>query len=299
MLASVGALTENLFDYAGIYPPAQLPLNEALENYLKYLAGQEANLVAKFVCGVSKLPELRTLLEQRGLTPAFELTVVAAPPADVAEWESTLESAARTMTDFQNSIGGVASIEAFEIRVPSAKDIDRRLRDLRGFTDVDVFVETPWTDEVNDILCALSESETYYAKARLGGATAAAHPESAPVAKFIVECTGLDLPFKLTAGLHHPYPVTDSVTGGRMHGFVNVGVATGLALVEDLTSAEIENILNSNVEQWTAKGDDLKVGDHTFDHDTAVEARELLLGIGSCSIVEPFSDLIALGYLNY
>ena len=30
--------------------------------------------------------------------------------------------------------------------------------------DVDVFVETPWTDEVNDILCALSESETYYAK---------------------------------------------------------------------------------------------------------------------------------------
>jgi hypothetical protein len=296
MLASVGALTEQLFDYAGIYPPAQLSLADALENHLRYLEGKEAGLVAKFVCGVTRLEELGQLLEPRGLTKAFDLAVVAAPPKDVAEWESTLELAAKTMTAFQNAFGGVASIEAFEIRLPGPEEIDRRLRDLKGFTEAEVFVEVPWIDDQKEILYALSESESYYAKARLGGANADAFPPSDKVAQFISSCLSLELPYKLTAGLHHPYPTVDSATGGTMHGFLNVGVAAGLSVIEDLATKEIQAILDLPATAWRVSGQDLQLLDYRFDVEAAYEARSLFLGIGSCSIEEPLQDLISLGY---
>ncbi len=297
MLASLGALTEHLFDYAGLYPPAQLSLTESLENHLRYLGGPEGSLVAKFVCGVSKLAELGALLDSRGLTPAFDLTVVAFPPKDVAEWESTLESAAKIMTSFQNTYGGVAGIEAFEIRLAGLEQIEQRLRDLRGFTEAEVFVELPWVESQGELLYALSETETYYAKARLGGASAEDHPSAELVSKFLKHCVNLELPYKLTAGLHHEYPQLDPATGGRMHGFLNVGIAAGLALREDLAAKEIQEILEAAPGEFTSKGDVLVFQDLEFDIDAAIEARELFLGIGSCSIDEPRQELIALGYL--
>ncbi len=295
MIASVGALTENLFDYAGIYPPAALPLDQAVQNYLAYLKGKEAGLVAKFVCGVTRLEELGALLNQ---PKPIEITVVAPPSSDIEEWESNLAYAAKAMTDFQNRFESKATIEAFEIRIPSPVGLDDRLKDLQGFRDVEVFVELPWCPEQADLLYALSESEAFYAKARLGGAAADAFPNAEVVANFISNCTSLDLPYKLTAGLHHPFPTLDSATKGKMHGFINVGVAAGLCLLEDLSLAELREILECDSTEFKIDGDKLTVLEYDFDIEAAIEARELFLGIGSCSIEEPRQDLIQFGFMK-
>ena len=56
---SLRALLAHLIDYAGLYPPAALPLPEVLENYETYLALPESWMLNRLVLPAAKLPEVR------------------------------------------------------------------------------------------------------------------------------------------------------------------------------------------------------------------------------------------------
>ena len=56
---SLRALMANLIDYAGLYPPAGLPLPEVLENYGAYLASEESWMLNRLVLPAAKLAEVR------------------------------------------------------------------------------------------------------------------------------------------------------------------------------------------------------------------------------------------------
>lgn len=58
MTASFQALLADALDYAGLYPPAQLPLATAARAYAADQAGTEAWMLARFVCPVARLDEL-------------------------------------------------------------------------------------------------------------------------------------------------------------------------------------------------------------------------------------------------
>src|SRR4051794_41017950 len=72
------------------------------------------------------------------------------------------------------------------------------------------------------------------AKIRTGGLTPDAFPSSADLARFLQSCAVANVPFKATAGLHHPVRSTHRLTGdpgsptAMMHGFVNVFLAAAL-----------------------------------------------------------------------
>ena len=42
MNASLRALLTGVVDYAGLFPPARLPLDEAIRNYARYRQGSDA-----------------------------------------------------------------------------------------------------------------------------------------------------------------------------------------------------------------------------------------------------------------
>ena len=69
------------------------------------------------------------------------------------------------------------------------------------------------------------------AKIRTGGGTAEAFPSCADLAHFLQACATANVPFKATAGLHHPVRSMRPLTAGAespsamMHGFVNVFLA--------------------------------------------------------------------------
>jgi hypothetical protein len=73
------------------------------------------------------------------------------------------------------------------------------------------------------------------AKLRTGGVTPESIPSPAEVAEFIWDCARAPVPFKATAGLHHPvraeHRLTYAPDGPRavMHGFVNVFLAAAAA----------------------------------------------------------------------
>jgi hypothetical protein len=102
----------------------------------------------------------------------------------------------------------------------------------------------------------------------------------------ICACRDRDVPFKLTAGLHHAIRHTDPETGFIHHGFLNVMVATHQAV----HGAEVADV------GATLAGTDpvplLEATRRLLD-----ERRILWHGYGSCSVAEPVGDLARLGLL--
>ena len=96
------------------------------------------------------------------------------------------------------------------------------------------------------------------------------------VAAFFAAARDLELPFKATAGLHHP------VRSEREHGFLNFLTAADRAAA-GADEAELRDILATTDASALGTG--------------SAAGRELFVSIGSCSFAEPVEDLQALGLL--
>ena len=202
----------------------------------------------------------------RFLCPASKLQPGLPQPLGVVsdgDWASDLEAAV------------AAGADAFE---------------LRGGETVEVLARAPLTVFVEgaDDLRALAEAGVG-AKLRCGGLDAAAFPSDAAVADFIAECRRLCLPFKATAGLHHPFRTRDDGIGVLQHGFVNLLAATALE-VDDLESV----IAEDDPEAFALAPDGCTWRGIAWD---PVKARRLFTAYGSCSVTEPVEDLVAAGVI--
>lgn len=58
MPESLRALLANVIDYAGLYPPAALPLPDAIANYRRYLVSPQAWLLNRLVLPMEKLHDV-------------------------------------------------------------------------------------------------------------------------------------------------------------------------------------------------------------------------------------------------
>jgi hypothetical protein len=124
------------------------------------------------------------------------------------------------------------------------------------------------------------------------------------VARFLHEAAKLRVPFKATAGLHHPLPGDYRLTYepgsavGRMHGFLNVFIAAALAL----QGADLR-VIRKAVEDderiaFRIGRTGITWNDQRLEADEIVAMRESFgLSFGSCSFTEPFDDLRSLGVL--
>ncbi|HSP33745.1 MAG TPA: hypothetical protein VLU46_05455 [Thermoanaerobaculia bacterium] len=153
--------------------------------------------------------------------------------------------------------------------------------------------------EVNDLnLLDAVARNGLRAKIRTGGITADAFPAVDKVAQFITGCYARGVPFKATAGLHHPIRCDKPLTyeadapSGTMHGFVNVFVAAMLPKQASKILAD-ENPRSFAFDDGGLWWRDFRV---TNDEIARVR-REFAISFGSCSFEEPFVDLAELGWL--
>jgi len=143
------------------------------------------------------------------------------------------------------------------------------------------------------------------AKVRTGGVTTDAFPAPQDVATFLVACQGAGVPFKATAGLHHPIrcfrPLTYSENSpqGAMHGFLNVLLMTGFAresfrvgVLEEIMEEEFEEVFTFNDKGVFWRGEHFLPTTH-LDR----VRRKGMVAFGSCSFDEPVEDLRSLGLL--
>jgi hypothetical protein len=292
--ATVRALMRRLVDYAGLFPPAGLPMSEAAQQYASHLHSPDAWMLGRFVVPVERLDELAeaaTTLAGEG-SEAWRLSALIGPDA---------KDAGPQIRTFNSAHRGRFVIDVVECRPVSAGAVAATIGVLPG--ELRIFVELPLLDDPRPLLSEIRTAGAW-AKMRTGGVTADAFPSSRQVARFIARTAELFVPFKATAGLHHPicgeYPLTYETTAprGRMFGFVNVFAAAAFAqshlnerLLADLVDEEHPEAFAFADEVLTWRG-------HTVTAKQIASARTSLgMAFGSCSFQEPVSGLRALGLL--
>lgn len=282
MPSTLRRLLAHVVDYAGIFPPAALALDRAVAEYHVLLSSDDEWIVNRFVCPAERLAECESLV--RPLDPAEPWAVTALGRG--------LEHLADDAALLEGVSPALLQVEAFEVRVPIAETARLPGR-LRTWDDLDVYIELPSGDGLVPALQDLAAFGTVGAKLRTGGPTPADVPSSETLATFLRECHSLDLPYKLTAGLHHPVRHDDG------HGFLNVAFAAVLADSDDLSRDELVEVLDErDPAVFRVEADGLAWRDLRADEEAIDDARGLFVGFGSCSVAEPLERLAAGGWLR-
>lgn len=274
----------DLVDDAAVFPPGDLPLDEALRTYAERRNAWYADLVASFVVTDTALPEvpadipLSVVVTGGAGAIGGALRYAAKQQLDVAG----LEIALRDLDDLPgNARRVVAALDA-------ARD------DGTWSDEAQAFIELPQSDTTSSWLAAADvvAEAGHRLKFRTGGLEADRFPTPHQLAAWIDAALDRETAFKCTAGLHHAIAHHDHRTGFAHHGFLNVLLATRQAFdgasvpeVATLLGDHYPNDLVALARQATASGD-------------LVAARRWFLSFGSCSVQEPLEDLVGLGLVE-
>lgn len=299
MTRSLDMLLGSAIDYAGLFPPAQLSLPDAVREFISELESPSSFLVNGFVLPSRLAEDLEKEGEAQGLFDdgdALAVTLILKPEEGVS-----LADEAKALAESWDADSWLepVAVEAFVGTQPSEADL-KAMKLLGQKLDVPVFLEFGWN---KDYKAAGEKAVTLWQgfgyKARLGGATKADTPTVQQVADFLVEAAGMDVPLRLTAGLHHPLAHNDPIFGGWRHGFLNCLAAALAVYANDAPIKEVEKILemqSSSAFRFTENA--FHAGDRSFGPEDLELFGDYCYGFGSCSISEPYDGLVRLGLIE-
>lgn len=297
MLTSLRQLLARIVDYAGIFPPAQLSLPEAINTYDRAHSSPHCWMLDRFVLPATLLPEFIKLLssEVASSSQPWSLSVIVSK-----NWRSELKQIYQaTKTGRHNQ----PSIQISSLEVAPLLPVEIRSIRLEIPAEVDTFFEIPFNVDLDpylDILHTIGAG----AKLRTGGITSDAFPDSTQLGQRILSLANARIPFKVTAGLHHAlqgHCLTHALneTSTTMHGFLNVAIASAFAYQQAITLNEAVAILEaSSIDSFQLS--DIEIGWHeSFLPILAIEQsrQQFFRSFGSCSFEEPIHDLYDLKLL--
>jgi hypothetical protein len=310
MFASVRALLNQIIDYAGLFPPAKLPLAVALRVYIEAKrSSPHAWMLGRFVCPAGRLAELLTLTKVYPDASLLRITALGQQSSDATYAFAHLDWDIEGIRSFRRrgDWGDDRIIDSFELALPAGIEIASiDFEPLVGaLTEVGVhgYIEMApsanWQCDVAQLATRLNKTGIGL-KIRTGGTTAQGFPSDGDVAFFIEQCRAANLPWKATAGLHHPRRHWDDALKVWHHGFLNVFAAGLLASANSLSRVDLVSILADQ------NGDGFVVDDSQIawkqwscplSQINAMRAS-FATSFGSCSFDEPVADLIAMGLLS-
>jgi hypothetical protein len=287
---------ERFFDYAGLYPPAELPPAAAVREYAELRASDAAWTLRSFICDDVALPEVLEELARTwlGLVP---LNAQLGKPRE-------LPLAARLDGVLERIAGTVVELRGLEVAFgdPLSELLDVIV--AAGTPSVThVFVEVEPGPRVGVDLAAVADARDRYAPAFVAaaklrtGSPGGKAPSPAEVAGFLVGCDRHGLVAKMTAGMHHPLRHRSPRTGKLEHGFLNLLAAAAflhqpgwdLELLEAVIAEQDPGRLWLDVAG-------LHWGSRSAGRLELAAARSSgFLSLGTCSVHEPRVDLLALG----
>ncbi len=289
---SLQTLLSGLVDYAGLFPPAELDMPATVANYAGYLAGDDAWALGRLLVPAARLEEFAqhaaAHLPAEDNEPPWQVTA----PARYDQLDDDL----RRVAAFNETHAGRAQVRVIELRAASADDIDDALDRIPD--DIFPFFEIAVTADPRGLIAAIAGSDAG-AKVRTGGMEAGAYPTPEHLARFIAACAAAEVPFKATAGLHHPLRHFSEAVGPDEFGFLNVFTAGILARTDTITERELAAVLiDESPDSFDFGDDQLRYRDRTIGVDQIRSAREqFAISYGSCSFTEPLADLRTLNLL--
>ncbi len=286
-MSAAEALLGRIVDYAGLFPPAALPMDSAVKNYQQSMNGDESWMLGNFVLPAARLTEFAAPFEAVccGEQEApWTLSVICAAEEDASAIEA-----------FHQGAVFIGSIETKASDAAAANELLSRLPAARAR-----FVEFP-LEKTAELLPVLARLQAR-AKMRMGGTTAETIPSIATVAHFLAECAKHKVPWKATAGLHHAVRSVRELTPGgvrvKMHGFLNLFLAGALAFYGADETTLANTLSEEDAAAFQLDDDVIRWHDNVLITDQIEQARsEFAISFGSCSFEEPVEDLRAMGWL--
>jgi hypothetical protein len=295
---SVRVLLNQIIDYAGLFPPSQVSMSEAVLNYATYRHSNYGWMLGRFILPAARLDEfyesaLEFLPRPNAVSP-WRLSVLAGEDVQIT---------IRSMSEFNRKHSERVVCDVLEVKAATVSKIENTMASLpKAITP---YFEVSTTARVFVDLIATLGIKKLRAKIRTGGTTREEFPPTRDIIRFVRTCMAANVPFKATAGLHHPIrcfkPLTYSPTApqGTMHGFLNVLVMAAFAresfrvsLLEEIMEEEFEEVFEFTDAGLSWRGSHLL----TLSHLERLRLRGMQ-SFGSCSFDEPVADLQNLGVL--
>ena len=293
---SARALLTEIIDYAGLFPPSQISMSEAVTNYAAYKKSEYNWMLGRFILPMARLDEFIEHADE-----------IIAPEAEsgwrlsVLAGEDIYESV-RRIERFNAENASRFLCDTLEVKASTVSKIENTVSILPDY--LTAYFEIPLDENLADLVSTLAINGQC-AKIRTGGLTADAFPSTAEIIRFTKTCLAANVPFKATAGLHHPIrcfkPLTyaPDAPSGTMHGFLNLFLAAGFAL-----QGFKANMLEGLLEDEFYESFEFSDGGVTWHRDyiltvqqIALMRRRSLISFGSCSFDEPVADLQEMGVL--
>lgn len=301
---TLGALLSTSLDYAGLFPPAQLSMSEAVSEFAKYLMMEESWMLSRFVLPISELEEFEARLARlKELNNRNRATLSEARrPWKISVLAGVnIEKDLRVIDDFNiRRLSDGAKIDTIEFKPES--DIEAALN--RQAKNLTLYFEFSLSDDKLSESFKKLRAAGAFAKMRTGGVVRESFPSASEIADFISLCHEAHVPFKATAGLHHAIRSERSLPDGStvmMNGFINLILASTLihsrmansaVATECLLETEAQNFRFSKPRKEAA----ITWREYNVTLNQIEDARkDLVHSFGSCSFLEPLEDLRALG----
>ena len=324
-----------LIDYAGLFPPADLPLNEAINEYCEQIKSENSAMLSRFIIPISKLDDLDDFVPLFASIGPLRLSVLGGGGNNDDEYLNKINQNVADINRYREKHGDNIQIDVIECKMatntPSRSTMQEATTTLNknGLTHYHEFTELPdvginystsedessWDEIIVPTVELISEIEGAGVKLRCGGIVKEAFPSVEQVAAMIQTCVLAKAPMKFTAGLHHPIRHFADEYDEFMHGFINTFGAGVFATTFPTPKNPQEKyrmfillshmIDDQNAENFSFSDNSMswKVGD---DRDTKFEIdgkkiesarKNGMISYGSCSFQEPIDDLAQLGWM--
>jgi hypothetical protein len=283
------ALFSGLFDDAAAFPPALVPLGQAVADHRARQSISYADLVGPLLLPASEVEGLLRTSDVLALDGSLmDVAVVSRPGADLTLLDDALaglnecphvrvvgvELAWSPDWHQKQTLTGEATLRSVE--VPRGPQLEQVLTDIQAYAN---------------------DSDPVQAKFRTGATTERPAPTPAELANFIRSCIDHDLSFKLTGGLHQAVLGTANEHQGDNRekdefGFLNVMAATRWALAHGAEVPEMQELLC------------LPDPEPILDIITRMSAadasvlRAFFTSYGCCAVMDPIGHLAALGLIT-
>ncbi|MGB6385217.1 MAG: hypothetical protein WBD25_13650 [Terriglobales bacterium] len=299
---AAGVLLRDLIDYAGLFPPAALAMVPSVANYDAYSRSEWKWILGRFIVPAARLGEFEAAFAELPAPKTgadftnWRLSVLLGsdPVADIAR----IREFNVRMTNLASSRRAV--VESVEVKVTSPPEITW----LSGIipTELAVYFEFPLSSCAEFIATVASCGRR--AKIRTGGETADRFPTPESVIEFIRLCAESDVPFKATAGLHHPLRSVHRFTyqpesaSGVMHGFLNVFLVPAFLRAGMEPELAVQLLKEQSSQAFQFELDGVSWRQHRLSrHEIATARQDFAVSFGSCSFTEPIDDLRSLHLL--
>ncbi len=326
----IRSLLASILDYAGLFPPAGLEMVAAVSNYAAYRACEHAWMLGRFIVPVARLEEFETAVEEHASRlnghraavsgardQTLRLSVLAATNleadlAAIADFngrhaasdgagcaEPVTAPLTPTLSPRRGGRGqgeGACAflIDTIELKATRPDEITKAMQQVPA--GLCAYVEVPVSSD--ESMLAAARAAGARVKVRTGGVTRNAFPTCDDLAQFLVRCARAGVPFKATAGLHHPVRSVQRLTYaddspcGTMHGFLNVFLAAA-GVRAGMTGDEATRLLAESGQVAFRFGEHgASWGRYRWSNvELRATREEFAISFGSCSFQEPIDDL--------